>query len=46
MNLETLNESEYRKCAGLLAELLGLDGDTKETSGSKGKPARRNSGRN
>jgi hypothetical protein len=30
MNLETLRESEYRKCAGLLAELLGLDGDTKE----------------
>ncbi len=30
MNLETLNKSEYRKCAGLLAELLGLDGDTKE----------------
>jgi hypothetical protein len=30
MNLETLRESEYKKCAGLLAELLGLDGDTKE----------------
>lgn len=30
MNLEMLRESEYRKCAGLLAELLGLDGDTKE----------------
>lgn len=30
MNLETLRESEYRKCAGLLAELLGLDGDSKE----------------
>ena len=30
MNLETLRESEYKKCAGLLAELLSLDGDTKE----------------
>jgi len=30
MNLETLRESEYKKCAGLLAELLGLDGDSKE----------------
>lgn len=30
MDLETLRESEYRKCADLLAELLDLDGDTKE----------------
>ncbi len=30
MDLETLRESEYRKCAGLLAELLGLDGNAKE----------------
>ena len=30
MNIEALRELEYRKCAGLLAELLGLDGDTKE----------------
>ncbi|WP_347490497.1 hypothetical protein ABDB91_04875 [Desulfoscipio sp. XC116] len=30
MDLKTLRESEYRKCAGLLAELLDLDGDTKE----------------
>jgi len=30
MDLETLRESEYRKCASLLAELLGLDEETKE----------------
>lgn len=30
MDLETLRESEYKKCAGLLAELLDLDGNTKE----------------
>lgn len=30
MDLETLRESEYRKCAGLLAELLGLDENAKE----------------
>ncbi len=30
MDLETLRESEYRKCAGSLTELLGLDKDSKE----------------
>lgn len=30
MNLEALRELEYRKCADLLAELLGLEEDTKE----------------
>jgi hypothetical protein len=30
MDLETLRESEYRKCAGLLAELLDLDEATKK----------------
>lgn len=30
MNLEKLRETEYRKCAGLLAELLDLDADTEE----------------
>ena len=30
MNLEALRELEYKKCADALAELLGLDWDTKE----------------
>ena len=30
MNLEKLRETEYRKCAGLLVELLDLDADTEE----------------
>ncbi len=30
MNLEKLRVTEYRKCAGLLAELLDLDADTEE----------------
>lgn len=30
MNLEKLRDTEYIKCAGLLAELIDLDADTKE----------------
>lgn len=30
MNLEKLRDTEYKKCAGLLAELVALDADTKE----------------
>ena len=30
MNLEKLKDMEYQKCTGLLAELIGLDADTKE----------------
>lgn len=30
MNLEKLRDMEYKKCAGLLAELIDLDADTKE----------------
>lgn len=30
MNLEKLRDAEYIKCVGLLADLIDLDGDTKE----------------
>jgi len=30
MNLEKSRNSEYQKCAGLLAELIGLNADTEE----------------
>ena len=30
MNIDKLRDTEYKKCAGLLAELVDLDADTKE----------------
>ncbi len=30
MDLEKLMDTEYQKCTGLLAELIGLDADTEE----------------